>query len=269
MKACSIRSRSTPARDRSRTIRPASPLGDLDHGRVVEQRQRLERRVRPEPARAGLHAAGRVEGRQERERRGPPEEGVEPAADSGSGPASAFHSRFIWPSVMTPSGWGGKTLGPPIRAASSPLHASAASRISSASSRSRACRQSKPVVGIDRLPLRPHARRLPVGRRGHDQAVDLLEAPAALHELAGQPVEQLRMARRRSLGAEVVVGLDQAAAEVGLPDPVDRHPGRQRIAAIDQPPGQVHPVGRRARARIRPAAERPRAPRERRRLPSA
>ena len=76
-------------RSRSRSLAGGGPLaqdpsgqalGDLDEGRVVEQRQRLERRVGSEPARAGLHAAGRVEGRQERMRRGPPEERVEPAA---------------------------------------------------------------------------------------------------------------------------------------------------------------------------------------------
>ena len=76
----------------------------------------------------------------------------------------------------------------------------------------------------------------------------MLDAPAAFHELAGQPVEQFRMAWRRSLGAEVVVGLDEPASEVRLPDPVDGHPGRQRIAPVHQPAGQVHAVGRRARA---------------------
>ena len=87
------RGRSPGRADRSR-IRAARPPGDLDEGRVVEQRQGLERRVGPEPPRAGLHAAGRIEGRQERVRRGPPEERVEPAAiavRAGIGLPRALH----------------------------------------------------------------------------------------------------------------------------------------------------------------------------------
>ncbi len=77
--------------------------------------------------------------------------------------------------------------------------------------------------------------------------MDRLLAPASVHELAGQPVEQLGMTGGRSLGAEVVVGLDQAAAEIRLPDPVDDDAGRERIAAIDQPARQVQAIGRSSR----------------------
>ena len=97
-----------------------------------------------------LDAVRGVEGRQERVRRGPPEEGVEPAAIAVRARCSARHGRLIWPRFITPSGWGGKTLGPPTSGVSRPLAASAASRISSASSRSRACRQSSRLSGIDR-----------------------------------------------------------------------------------------------------------------------
>ena len=40
--------------------------------------------------------------------------------------------------------------------------------------------------------------------------MDRLGAPPPVHELACQPVEQLGMARRRALGAEIVVGLDES-----------------------------------------------------------
>jgi hypothetical protein len=63
-------------------------------------------------------------------------------------------------------------------------------------------------------------------------------------ELGGQPVEQLRVRGRLALGPEVVVGRDQPAPEVGLPDPVDRHPRRQRVVVPEQPIRQVHPVRR-------------------------
>ena len=189
-------------------------------------------------------------------RRGPPEEGVEAAAiavRAGVGLPRPLHLAQVHHAV----GLGRKDA----RARRScvvrrPLHVRAASRISSASSRRRACRQSRRLSGSIAWPSRPHARRLAIGRRAHDQPVDRLLAPAAIHQLAGQPVEQLGMAGGRALGAEVVVGLDQAAAEIGLPDPVDRDPGRQRVAAIDQPAGQVQAIGRRARARILQAAAR-------------
>ena len=85
--------------------------------------------------------------------------------------------------------------------------------------------------------------------------MDRLLAPAPVHELAGQPIEQLGMAGGGALRAEVVVGLDQAAAEIRLPDPVHGDPGRQRIAAIDQPAGQVHAVRRSSRTRILQAGQ--------------
>ena len=49
-----------------------------------------------------------------------------------------------------------------------------------------------------------------------------------LHELDGQPVEQLRMRRRLALRAEVLARRDEARAEVRLPDAVDERPRRRR-----------------------------------------
>src|SRR5947209_7574240 len=57
-------------------------LSDLDHGRVVKKRQRLERGVGAQPSRASLHASGRIEGRQERKRRGSPEERIDAPSKS-------------------------------------------------------------------------------------------------------------------------------------------------------------------------------------------
>ena len=51
------------------------------------------------------------------------------------------------------------------------------------------------------------------------------------------------MARRGSLSAEIVLGLDQAPPERGQPEPIDRDPGRERVLARDEPSGQVEPVG--------------------------
>ena len=51
-----------------------------------------------------------------------------------------FHGRFTCVNSDTPSGCGGKTLGPPIFGLNSPLAERATSRTTSASSRSRDCR---------------------------------------------------------------------------------------------------------------------------------
>ena len=80
--------------------------------------------------------------------------------------------------------------------------------------------------------------------------MDLFLVPVLIHQLASQPIEQLGMTWVRALGSEIVVGLDQAAAEIGLPDPIDDHPRGERVAAIHQPPRQIQPIGRCARTGI-------------------
>ena len=59
-----------------------------------------------------------------------------------------------------------------------------------------------------------------------------------LEQLAGQPIEQLRMARRLAQAAEVAAAIHQAAAEVILPEAIDHHARRQRIVGRGQPVGQ-------------------------------
>ena len=93
----------------------------------------------------------------------------------------------------------------------------------------------EPVPRVFRLQLGPDLRRLAIRRRGDDQAEQGLRVPARAHVLAGQPVEQLGMARRLALGAEVLLGLDQADAEQLRPEPVDGDARGQRIAGIDEP----------------------------------
>ena len=66
-----------------------------------------------------------------------------------------------------------------------------------------------------------------------------LEAPIAGDELRGQPIEQLGVRGQRTLGAEVVLCLDNSAAEVTLPDAVHRYPGRQWVFLAYEPAGHV------------------------------
>ena len=63
-----------------------------------------------------------------------------------------------------------------------------------------------------------------------------------MHELRREPVEQLRMRRRRSLRAEVLAGLDEAAAEELLPGAVDRDARGQRVLLVDEPAREAEPV---------------------------
>ena len=89
-------------------------------------------------------------------------------------------------------------------------------------------------------------RRHLVGLGRHHQLVDLLDAPAAVHELDRQPVEQLRMRRLLAHLAEVVERRDDAAAEVMLPEPIDDHARGQRIVRRREPLGERQPPARRA-----------------------
>ena len=85
---------------------------------------------------------------------------------------------------------------------------------------------------------------LPIDFGSQDQAVQGLDVPAAGDELVCQPIEQLRMRRRRRLSAEVVGVLNEAAAEMSLPDAIDEHAGHERIGRIGKPAGQCRATSR-------------------------
>ena len=123
---------------------------------------------------------------------------------------------------------------------SRPATLSTASRSASASSRRRFCRQRKwlpPSIFANAAIV---CGGLPVGGAGDDQPVQLLERAgvhefAAVAELGGEPVEQLRVRRQRAHPAEVVRRLDDPPAEVVVPDAVDDRPPRQRVPLVDDP----------------------------------
>ena len=81
--------------------------------------------------------------------------------------------------------------------------------------------------------------RTPIGIREQHRLDDVAHVPAALHELDGQPVQQLLVRRRLALRAEVVQNLRQARAEEHLPQAVDEHAGGERIVRIRHPASQV------------------------------
>ncbi len=83
--------------------------------------------------------------------------------------------------------------------------------------------------------------------------MQVLQAPARLHELDGQPVEKLDELGASGPESEVGHRADEGLAEMPGPDVVDRHAGRQGVAASDDPSGQGEPSAR-ADLRVRGVA---------------
>ena len=83
----------------------------------------------------------------------------------------------------------------------------------------------------------------------------MAHVPAAVDELAREPVEQLGVARRRALHAEVVQRRDDPRAEEEPPQPVDEHAGRRAGSARRRASSRGRAGRRGARARgARPSA---------------
>ena len=71
--------------------------------------------------------------------------------------------------------------------------------------------------------------RAAVGAGRHDQAIEPLQVPAVVHQVVGEPVEQLFFWRRRAAEAEVGDRLDERPVHVPHPNVIDGHP-RSRVA---------------------------------------
>ena len=146
----------------------------------------------------------------------------------------------------------------------------ALSRTNSASSRRGDCAGHQAIIRVDLLQVRPLVRVLPIGRRHHHQLDHMLEVPwvrrirgpacavpllclrhrksrpssstAGCHELAGQPVQQLRVARPFALCApRSSTTAEMPGAEELFPEPVHDRPRRQRVLRRHQPARQVKP----------------------------
>src|SRR5262245_36178535 len=71
--------------------------------------------------------------------------------------------------------------------------------------------------------------------RGDNKPMNALHAPAAVHELGSEPIEQLRMRWRLAVLAEVSDAGDDRTAEMAQPDMVNRHSRGKRIFAARDP----------------------------------
>ena len=95
------------------------------------------------------------------------------------------------------------------------------------------------VVGVGREVVLAVGGRHAPGARTENATMQVLEGTAMAQEVAGEPVEQLRMAGRFTAQAEVAGCGHQAPAEVALPDPVDNDAGGQGIVRIGDPLRQL------------------------------
>ena len=110
--------------------------------------------------------------------------------------------------------------------------------------RNRGPRLEQPVVRILGELVRRAERHLAVGGGGQHLPVESLHVPAALAEIDGQPVEQLRVRGRLALAAEIVGGLDDADAENLLPHAIDGHARGERMIFGKEPARETEPVAR-------------------------
>lgn len=81
---------------------------------------------------------------------------------------------------------------------------------------------------------------IPAEGLGHDELLEEgFDVPAVAAETMGQIIEQLRVARRSPLRAEIIGGLDQADSEDLLPEAIDGHTGCQGILVRDDPASKL------------------------------
>ena len=71
--------------------------------------------------------------------------------------------------------------------------------------------------------------------------MQLFDREAVGHKTDGQPVEQGLVVGPLTESSEVVGGTDQPVSEVSLPDAVDQHSSRQRVAVGCDPASQFQP----------------------------
>ncbi len=98
------------------------------------------------------------------------------------------------------------------------------------------------IAGVLFGEIGPMVRGLAIGLAGDDEPMDMAQAPAGSDEFPGEPVEQGGVGGFIAHGAEVVFGLDQSLAEVGLPDAIDGDPGGEWVGRIQHPIGEVATV---------------------------
>ena len=216
--------------------------GRLHESRVVEGDERLQRRVGARSLGGTFLPARRVEQGEHRVQRRPAPEGVKTPAilllPGGVGPAPVLVAALVEVARLVrhharPADLLAQEAGDRQGVVPHLLGADPEPR--------RPVQQAVVRVGIGDRPV--EGGRLPIGVRQGDLADQSLHIPTRLHEVDRQPVEQFGVGGVIALGAEIAERFDDAGAEHLGPNPVDEHPGRQRMLLRHQPPGQVEPGG--------------------------
>ncbi len=83
----------------------------------------------------------------------------------------------------------------------------------------------------------------------------LIDQPLAMNR-AARSSSKLGVSRLPPHHPEVIGGRHDPLAEVVLPDPVDHHPGQQRIPGINHPLRKFEPAAPRSRDGLLPACDR-------------
>ncbi len=222
--------------------------GGLHEARLVQQDERLQRRVRPRSPHHADLPAGRVEGRQDGRRDGALPDGVHAA------PVEALAV------ILDVDLLGGGRAAEVAHLTPEAIGLIGAAAGAADARREEPARREGDVP--DELGLEPEAwaprqeavARISLEEARRDRGVlavrggedDLpqhrLHVPAALHELHREPIEELGVTRQRAPHAEVLGRLHQAGAEQELPVGVHRHASGQRMVRPHQPAGEAQAV---------------------------
>ena len=214
--------------------------GGLHVGRVVERRERVERRVRAR----GLHDAGRARLGVEEHRRpdDPPPEDVEAAAVEGLA--------VVLPVALVAEGG----LLPDSRGLVG-VHGGAAGFVHEEAARgeglvaehpgrhavARAARE-EAVLRVRGREFRAHAGGLAVGLARDEEPEEPLHVPSGVAEARGQPVQELGVDGPLALPPEILRRRGEADAEEHLPEAVDRDARREGVPGRHEPAREAETV---------------------------
>src|SRR5262249_48870162 len=96
----------------------------------------------------------------------------------------------------------------------------------------------KMIVAVDRGKFGPDLRGLPVSAAGDEQPMQQFQRSSAFEERRRQPVEKLRVSGGRTHSSEIVGRVDNAAAEVILPDAIHHRSPGENVSRIGDPAGK-------------------------------
>ena len=79
----------------------------------------------------------------------------------------------------------------------------------------------------------------PIGARGHDGPMHLLDRPPVFHELPSQVIEQRGVCWRRAANTKVARCRYETSSKVIVPDAVDHDARSERVVRMREPVGQL------------------------------